>query len=295
VYVMLWTHLYWCAVYSSSNLRIIFWYCVLYFLASFLKKSTLVLLRAIVTLTVSSFRASSSGEGRKSEMTLTFPIGSSVYFIFPFIYLFPFPPVSGADNSDFIFSMGKSYGHNSASDSIKTIIPLFLITVFQIFQNDTMIIQKSKLQQGKGDAVFLLIQFVFGGIPLKIRSFYDITKILKIKVCVNIFIWLFICTLSITGLTGRTKTALTHRKSDFLSLAHRRAVRLSKVFGAAHHLHLKFKRVARQFSLTFFCNIAFIAFSNALLNFSGRSIIKKWSASFRTMASNENICLRFAS
>jgi hypothetical protein len=38
---------------------------VLYFFASFLKKSTLVLLREIVTLTVSSFKANSSGEGRK--------------------------------------------------------------------------------------------------------------------------------------------------------------------------------------------------------------------------------------
>jgi hypothetical protein len=30
----------------------------------------------------SSFRTSSSGEGRKSEITFTFPTGSSVYFLF---------------------------------------------------------------------------------------------------------------------------------------------------------------------------------------------------------------------
>jgi hypothetical protein len=35
-------------------------------------------------------------------MTLTFPIGSSVYFILAVIYLLSFPPISGADNSDFV-------------------------------------------------------------------------------------------------------------------------------------------------------------------------------------------------
>jgi len=100
--------------------------------ASFLKNSILALLRAIVTFTVSSFRASSSGEGRKSEITFTFPICSSVYFIFRFIYFLSFPPISGAKNSDFIFSVSESYGHNSTGDSPKAIISLFLITVFQI-------------------------------------------------------------------------------------------------------------------------------------------------------------------
>jgi hypothetical protein len=60
----------------------------------------LVLLREIVILTVSSFKASSSGEGRKSEMTLTFPMGSSVYFILAVIYFLSFPPVSGADEAN---------------------------------------------------------------------------------------------------------------------------------------------------------------------------------------------------
>ena len=50
----------------------------LVFLVIFLKNSTLSLLKAIVTLTVSSFSTNFSGDGKKSETTLTFPIDSSV-------------------------------------------------------------------------------------------------------------------------------------------------------------------------------------------------------------------------
>ena len=150
------------------------------------------MLRAIVTLTVSSFRASSSGEGRKSGTALTLPIGSSVYFIFLFIYFLSFPPISGANNSDFVFSVGESYSHNSTRSSPKAIISLFVITVFKILQNDTIMIQESKLRQGKRDAVFLLIQLVFSRIPLKIRSSFHRVKIRQIKIYINIFVWLFI-------------------------------------------------------------------------------------------------------
>lgn len=66
-----------------------------------------------MTLMVSSFKASSSGEERKSGMTLTLPIGSSVYFIFSFIYFIAFQPIFGANNSGFVFTIGKSYSHNS--------------------------------------------------------------------------------------------------------------------------------------------------------------------------------------
>jgi hypothetical protein len=97
-----------------------------------LKKSILALLREMVTLTVSSFNASSSGEGRKSEMTLTFPIGSSVYFILAAIYLLSFPPISGADNSDFVFSVGKPNCHNSTRDPAKAIKPFFTLAMFKI-------------------------------------------------------------------------------------------------------------------------------------------------------------------
>ena len=106
----------WWAVYSSRSLLIIFWYWVLYFFASFLKKSTLALLSEIVTLTVSSLKANSAGDGRKSFITFTSPIGSSVYFIFPFIDSFSFPPISGAKDPDLGFPICKANSHDSVCD-----------------------------------------------------------------------------------------------------------------------------------------------------------------------------------
>ncbi len=104
-------------------------------------------------------------------MTLTFPIGSSVYFILVVIDLFSFPPISGADNSDFVFSVSKPDGHNSARNPAKTIESLFALAMLKILQDDTLMIQESKLCQGKRNSMFFLIKRVFIGIPIKIRSF----------------------------------------------------------------------------------------------------------------------------
>lgn len=90
-------------------------------------------------------------------MTLTFPIGSSVYFILAVIYFFPFPPISGADNSDLVFFVGKPNCHNSARDPAKAIISFFIVAVLKILQNDTIMIQESKLCQGERNTMFFLI------------------------------------------------------------------------------------------------------------------------------------------
>src|SRR5215472_11094401 len=82
----------------SSSLRIIFWYWVPCFLASFLKKSTLALLKAMVTLTLSWLNASSWGGGRKSSIIRSLPRGSFVYFIFSFIDSFSSSPITGTKN-----------------------------------------------------------------------------------------------------------------------------------------------------------------------------------------------------
>lgn len=50
-----------------------------------LEKSMLFLLNANVTLTPSSLKANSAGEGKKSAITLTLPKGSLVYLIFVLI------------------------------------------------------------------------------------------------------------------------------------------------------------------------------------------------------------------
>src|SRR5215468_5402399 len=84
----------------SSNLRIIFWYWVPCFRAFFLKKSTLALLKAMVTLTLSWLNASSWGGGRKSSIIRSLPRGSFVYLIFSFIDCLSSSPITGAKDSD---------------------------------------------------------------------------------------------------------------------------------------------------------------------------------------------------
>ncbi|MBA2656612.1 MAG: hypothetical protein H0U70_06450 [Tatlockia sp.] len=54
--------------------------------ATFFKKSTLSLVKAKVTFTVSSFKTRCSGGDRKSATNLTSPIGSSVGCIPAFFY-----------------------------------------------------------------------------------------------------------------------------------------------------------------------------------------------------------------
>ena len=100
-------------------------------MASFLKNSTLALLSEIVTFTVSSLNASSSGEGRKSVITLTLPNGSSVYFIFLFIYLLSFPPISGTYDSDFVAAICKADCHYSSCNLTETIVSLLFTTVIK--------------------------------------------------------------------------------------------------------------------------------------------------------------------
>jgi hypothetical protein len=63
---------------------------------------------------------------------LTFPIGSSVYFIFPFINPLSFPPISGANDSDHGISVGKSHRHNSTGDFSEAVISFLVTSVFQI-------------------------------------------------------------------------------------------------------------------------------------------------------------------
>ena len=83
---------------------------------SLLKKSTLNWLKERVTLSVLSFNTNSSGEGRKSVMTLTLSMGSSVYFIFLLIKFFSLSPVAGAKKSYFTRPMGESYGQDTAGN-----------------------------------------------------------------------------------------------------------------------------------------------------------------------------------
>jgi hypothetical protein len=98
----------------------------------------LFLLRDIVTLTDSSRYANSAGDGRKSETIFISPIGSSVYFIFVLIGCLSFPPVTGAEDANYVVSIGKPYGKNAIFDLAKTIESFFVVAVSHIFSDDTM-------------------------------------------------------------------------------------------------------------------------------------------------------------
>src|SRR5947208_16443702 len=141
------------------------WYCVLCLRASVLKKSTLRLLNAMVTLTPSSLKTRSSGRGRKSGTTLGFPRGSSVYLIFPLIYPLAFPPVAGAENPNDIVAIGKPDRQDPAFDLAETVEPLFTGTVRPILGNDTEGIGESQLRLGERHAVPCQVLLVLAGVP----------------------------------------------------------------------------------------------------------------------------------
>jgi hypothetical protein len=94
-----------------------------------LKNSTLSLLRAIVTFTVSSLNTSSSGAGRKSGTTFKGPNGSSVYLIFALINLLTLAPIACTVNPDKTTAVCKSDSQDAASNLSETVIPFFTMAV----------------------------------------------------------------------------------------------------------------------------------------------------------------------
>ena len=89
-----------------------------------------------MTFTVSSLNTSSSGAGRKSGTTFNGPMGPSVYLIFALINLFTFAPVAGPEYPDSTIAVCESDSQNSAPDLPETVIPLFTMTMGQVFSND---------------------------------------------------------------------------------------------------------------------------------------------------------------
>lgn len=88
-------------------------------------------------VTFSSFNTKSFGGGRKSLTTRSVPKGSSVYLmslcIFLFINLLPSSPISSTNDTNDLTTIGKANGYNTTSHLAKTVVTLFLLTMFQIF------------------------------------------------------------------------------------------------------------------------------------------------------------------
>src|SRR6266700_132926 len=101
------------------------WYCVLCLRASFLKNSTLRLLKEMVTFTPSSRNTRSSGRGRKSGMTLIFPRGSSVYLILLFIDSLSFSPITGSVDTDYVITVGEANREHPDTNLHETEVPSF--------------------------------------------------------------------------------------------------------------------------------------------------------------------------
>lgn len=132
----------------------------------------LALLKEMVTFTVSSFNASSSGEGRKSATLLTFPIGSSVYLIFSFINFPPFSPVPCANDPNLVFPVSEPNSHYASGHLAQAVKPFFLTAVLKVFKDDTILVEEGKLSQGKGNTMLFLVLLILLRSPFKIRLFF---------------------------------------------------------------------------------------------------------------------------
>ena len=113
------------SAYESSSRRIMVWYGVPYWLAASLKKAMLRRLKPMVTFRLSSLNASWSGDGKKSVMILTGPIGSAVYFVFLLIYCLSFSPVSCANDPDHVISICESnrqYPFINPAEAVETLL-----------------------------------------------------------------------------------------------------------------------------------------------------------------------------
>jgi|SRR4030095_2945512 len=160
----------------SSNRRIIFWYWVPCFLASFLKKSTLALLKAIVTFTLSWLDASSWGGGKKSSIIRSLPRGSFVYFIFSFIDCLSPSPITGTKDPDYVLAVSEPYCHDAAARFSKTVIALLRFTMLKVFRDNAARIRKCQLRKLERNAMLRLVLTILCLIPLEASRHNDAIK-----------------------------------------------------------------------------------------------------------------------
>jgi hypothetical protein len=142
---------------------------VLFCSAANLKKSTLRLLKEIVTFTPSSFTTKCSGAGRKSAMTSAFT-GSFVYLVFLLIYALAFPPIPGANYADHFAPISESHRENAFVNLTETIVTGLRFAVREVASDHAVRIQERLLGEGETDAMLTLIFRVLFGIPLEACS-----------------------------------------------------------------------------------------------------------------------------
>jgi len=138
------------------------------------------LLKEIVTLTLSSFKINCSGGGRKSLITLSSPIGSSVYFILRLINLPPLSPVTRAEDSDYIAAKSEANGQDPVIHPSNTIESAFPTTVGHIFCNNPARIKEGALSSRKRDLMLELVLLILILVPLEAGSFHTNSLLLRI-------------------------------------------------------------------------------------------------------------------
>src|SRR6266850_464989 len=143
------------------------WYCVLCLRASFLKNSTLRLLREIVTFTPSSRNTRSSGFGRKSGTTLTSPRGSSVYLIFSLIDSFSFAPISCAVDTDNFLAVSEPHREDAGTHPPEAVVPLFARAVGHILRDNALRVSEGNLRHREGHTVLFLVLLILVRIPFE--------------------------------------------------------------------------------------------------------------------------------
>jgi hypothetical protein len=127
----------------------------------------------MVTLTVSSLNTSLSGEGKKSGMTFSSPIGSSVYLIFVLINTFSFPPVAGTEYADGTPTIGKADRKDTTANFSEAVKPSFCLTMREIFRDDTLWISKGVLRLGEPHPMLGLIFEILVNVPFETRLAHE--------------------------------------------------------------------------------------------------------------------------
>jgi hypothetical protein len=111
--------------------------------------------------------------------------------IFAFIDLPAFPPIARTEDADGSLTVRKSDRENTATNGSKTVVPLFRLTMGEVFSNDTLWIREGVLRLRERYAVLGLIFEVFLDVPFEARFAHG-TRLAGEEDKCHIKIWLYI-------------------------------------------------------------------------------------------------------
>jgi len=101
-----------------------------------------------------------------------------VYVIFFVINLLPLSPVTCANDPDYAFSNGKADRHDATLYLAKAEKTIFILTVIQVLNDNTLRIGKGLLGFIKRNSVLFRVLCILEVIPFKVRWFHGANVIL---------------------------------------------------------------------------------------------------------------------